>query len=302
MAVASAPGGRLETVIHALAAVTGEVLGQDPVLRPITEHVLHAELGLADPGRPLGSFLLLGPTGVGKTQLAKAVARQLSPDGRLARWDMSEFQTKDSVDVMLGRGAGDEGRFGAEMRRASGARVLLFDEIEKAHRDLLDLFLQVLDDARLTVASSRTFDLSQTYIFLTSNLGSAAAMRMRHNSVETIELTVVAHARQQLRPELFARVDHVAVFRRLGLAEQEAICRRHIAHKLDRLRERGIVLQADPAVCRFLLQEGFNDEEGARPLKRMVERHINAAVVEHWSRVKDTKGALRLGANRLRIC
>lgn len=301
-AAANARGARLDAVAAALAAAAAEIIGQDHVLRPVSERLLQAELGLTDPSRPLGSFLLLGPTGVGKTQLAKAVARQLSPQGRLARWDMSEFQTKDSVDVMLGRGVGDEGRFGAELRRVPDARVLLFDEVEKGHRDLLDLFLQMLDDARLTVASGRTFDLSQTYIFLTSNLGGAAAMRMLHNSAEAIELTVIAHARQQLRPEFFARVDQVAVFRRLGLVQQEEICRQLVACKLAELRECGVSLQAQPDVYRCLLQEGFSEQEGARRLRRTVERLINAAVVNRWAEGAAANGQLAVAPSNNFLC
>ena len=298
MESASERAARAERLAQLPVEVATEVIGQRHVIVPVTEQIVQAELGLRDPEKPLGSFIFLGPTGVGKTQLVKTLARRLSPQAALARWDMSEFQTKESVDVMLGRSSGDEGRFGAEIRRAGDASFLLFDEFEKAHPDLLDLFLQMLDDARLTVASGRTFDFRRKYVFLTSNLGAAAAARMRHNSDEAIEFTVIAHARQKLRPEFFNRVDQVAVFRRLTLAEQEKVCHYHVGQKLARLRAGGLAVDLDASVYQFLLGEGFSYEDGARPLQRTIEKFLNRPVVTAWTAGHSGGGRLTVNAAR----
>lgn len=271
-----------------------EVIGQDHVIAPVAEWVAHGELGLNNPRKPRGSFLLLGPTGVGKTQLAKALARRLPPYSDHARFDLSEFQTRESVDVFLGRGAADDGRFGAELARVPRCRVLLFDEFEKAHPQLLDLLLQVLDEGRLTVASGRSYDLSGLYIVLTSNLGAGVAARMRHNSDSAVERTVLAHARQNLRPELFARVDLIGVFRRLSLRVQEEICRYHVERKLAALRADGMEVSIDPAAIPFLLGEGFSELDGARPLERAIQQLINRPVVAAWVAGNAGNGCLKL--------
>jgi ATP-dependent Clp protease ATP-binding subunit ClpB len=274
----------------------GEVIGQDHVIAPVAEWVIHGELGLTSRRKPRGSFMFLGPTGVGKTQLVKALARRLSPGGEHARFDLSEFQTRESVDVFLGRGTGDEGRFGAELARVPGGRVLLFDEFEKAHPQLLDLLLQMLDEGRLTVASGRTYDLRALYVALTSNLGAGAAARMRHNSDSAVERTVLAHARQHLRPELFARVDLVCVFRRLALRVQEEICRYHVGRKLAELRAEGIEVTIDPAAIQFILGEGFSEWDGARPLERAIQNLINRPLVAAWTAGKVGAGCLTVNA------
>jgi ATP-dependent Clp protease ATP-binding subunit ClpA len=285
-----------------LAGLAGElqreVIGQDHVIGPVAEWVTQGELGLTNPRKPRGSFLFLGPTGVGKTQLAKALARRLPPGADHARFDLSEFQTRESVDVFLGRGAGDDGRFGAELARVPASRVLLFDEFEKAHPQLLDLLLQILDEGRLTVASGRTYDLRSFYITLTSNLGAGVAARMRHNSDSAVERTVLAHARHALRPELFARVDLVGVFRRLDLRVQEKICRYHVDRKLEELRAEGLEVSIDPAAIPFLLGEGFSDLDGARPLERAIRQLINRPVVAAW--VAGSAGNGRLTVNGAR--
>lgn len=275
-----------------------EVLGQEHVIAPVTEWVTHGELGLTNPDKPRGSFMFLGPTGVGKTQLVKALARMLSPGIDYARFDLSEFQTQESVDVFLGRGAGEEGRFGAEMARVPGCRILLFDEFEKACPRLLDLLLQILDEGRLTVASGRAFDLRGLYIVLTSNIGAGAAARMRHNSDAAVERTVLSHARQALRPELFARVDLACVFRRLDYRAQEQVCRHHVARKLFALCLEGAELGVDPSALQFLLGEGFSELDGARPLERAIQTHINRAVIAAWASGRPARGLIRVNRGR----
>jgi len=275
--------------------LSAEVIAQDHVIAPVAEIVTHGELELTKKSKPRGSFMFLGPTGVGKTQLAKALARAL--EGDLVAMDLSEFQTAESVDVFLGRGGEEEGRFGAAMARAKNPRVVLFDEFEKAYAKLLDVFLQVLDEGRLTVSSGRVFDLRPLYIVLTTNLGAAAAARMRHNSDTAVERTVVQYARQNVRPEFFARVDTVAVFRRLGLNAQERVCRYHIGKKLAELALEGIDLTIDASAEQFILGDGFSEMDGARPLERAIYKHINRPIVAHLRADKVLRGHLRVNAD-----
>jgi ATP-dependent Clp protease ATP-binding subunit ClpA len=290
-----------ERLANIAAELRAEVIGQEHVIEPVAEWVTQAELGLTSRRKPCGSFMFLGPTGVGKTQLVKALARRLPPGSDHARFDLSEFQTRESVDVFLGQGSGDEGRFGAEMARVPHCRVLLFDEFEKAHPQLLDLLLQILDEGRLTVASGRAYDLRSLYIALTSNLGAGAAARMRHNSDSAVERTVLAYARQNLRPELFARVDLVGVFRRLNLRTQEEICRYHVHRKLAELRGAGIDVTIDPAVIQFILGEGFSELDGARPLERAIQNLINRPLVAAWTAGEAGCGHLTVNAARTRL-
>ena len=286
---------RLASLASELAV---EVIGQDHVLAPVAEWVEEGELGLTQRRKPRGSFMFLGPTGVGKTQLVKALAKRLPPHSEFACFDLSEFQTEKSVDVFLGGGAGDEGRFGAEMTGRPNCRIVLFDEFEKAHPRLLDLLLQMLDEGRLTVATGRVFDLKSHYIVLTSNIGAGAAARMRHNSDAAIERTVLQYARQALRPELFARVDLVCVFHRLGLRVQERVCEYHVGLKLAELRADGIDVTVEPAVYQFLLGEGFSELDGARPLERAIQKHINRPLVARFRTGGEPKGALRVNGSR----
>jgi len=272
-----------------------EVIAQEHVIAPVAEIVTHGELELRKKSKPRGSFMFLGPTGVGKTQLAKALARALGGD--LVAMDLSEFQTAESVDVFLGRGASEDGRFGAAMARAKNPRVVLFDEFEKAYAKLLDLFLQVLDEGRLTVSSGRVFDLRPLYVVLTTNLGAAAAARMRHNSDAAVERTVVQYARQNVRPEFFARVDHVAVFRRLGLQAQEKVCHYHVGRKLAELSAEGIELSIEDSAEQFILGEGFSEMDGARPLERAIDKFVNRAIVAQLRTSRTLRGRLRVNVN-----
>lgn len=280
------------------AELAAEVIGQEHVIAPVAQRIEDAELGLTKPNKPLGSFLFFGPTGVGKTQLVKAIARRIEPVSEHAVFDMSEFQTKESVDVFLGKGRDDDGRFGAELARVPGCRLIFFDEFDKAYPTILDLFLQVLDEARLTVSSGRRYDLRRHYIALASNLGAAAAARMRHNSDAAVERTVLATARQTLRPEFFIRADVVGVFRRLNLSMQERICRYHVGKKFDELRTKGINVTIEPsveaAVLQFLLGEGFSETDGARPLERAIERFINRPIVARIREGSEPSGRLRV--------
>ena len=270
---------RLEHLRHLEAHLCEQIRGQDHVL-PRVASVLHrGELGLAPRNRPRGSFLFLGPTGVGKTELTIAFTRYLAGDDKLFRFDMSEYQTQDSLGLLLGGKLGEVGLLGLA-RSKSATGTLLFDEIEKAHPRVLDLFLQILDAARVTMASGETLDLSGFYIVFTSNLGAAEMLNLQHSSFTTMERHVLAKAQRTLRPELYARIAEKLVFNRLSYDVQMEIARFHIARELALLREQGFDLVADESVVSFLIQRGFHPRLGARPLRDAIEKHLRGALAE----------------------
>lgn len=263
----------LRTLPGELAA---RVRGQAHALPRICSVFTRGELGFADPARPRGSFLLLGPTGVGKTRSFTVASEHLF-GMRPLRFDMSEYQLKTSVEKFIGGPEHDEGLLG----RAVGTRregTLLFDEMEKAHPNILDLFLQILEDGRITLASGRTLDLTGFYPGFTSNIGAAEVMRMVSAPFATIERTVLSRARQQLRPELFARITEKIVFGRLDYETQRTICDDLIAIERNRLRALGHDVEITPAALEFLVREGYHKHLGARPMRGAVERFIQDAV------------------------
>ena len=274
----SIPGERLEHLCQLEAHLSDQIRGQDHVIPRVVSVLHRGELGLATPGRPRGSFVFLGPIGVGKTELALAFTRHLFGDEKLFRFDMSEYQTQDSLGVLLGARVGEIGILGMALAKSSSG-TLLFDEIEKAHPRVLDVFLQILDAARVTIASGETLDLSGFYIVCTSNLGSAEILNLQHSSFTTMERHVLAKAQQALRPKLFARITEKIVFQRLSYDVQLAIARVHIARELSFLRSKGFDFTADESVVSFLLQRGFNSRLGARPVRDAIEKHLRGAVV-----------------------
>ncbi len=199
------------------------IKGQDPVIERVCSVLVRGELGLAHPGRPKGSFLFVGPTGVGKTELTNVFTRFLFAGASPLRFDMSEYQLQKSVDKLIGENSSDRGLLGRAIGHCTRG-TLLFDEIEKAHPLVLDLFLQILEDARITLATGETLNLSSFYMVCTSNIGSAEAMRMESAPFASIERTVLARVAQALRPELGGRVSDKLVFARLGYATQRSIC------------------------------------------------------------------------------
>jgi ATP-dependent Clp protease ATP-binding subunit ClpB len=250
--------------------------GQNHVI-PRVASVLHrGELGFTKTNRPKGSFLFLGPTGVGKTELTLAFTRYLFGEKKLLRFDMSEFQTQESLAVLLGGSLGEEGTLELAVKRA-GFGTLLFDESEKAHPRVLDILLQILDAARITVATGETLDLSGFYVVLTSNLGAADVMQLQHAPLATMERHVLSKAQRSFRPELFARITEKLVFGRLSYDIQLEIAQQILASELLFLEERGITLSCSSAVLPFLVQRGFHPRLGARPMRDAVEKHIRDA-------------------------
>ena len=256
-----------------------EIRGQSHALPRIVSTLKRGELGLCKPGRPRGSFLLLGPTGVGKTEVTVVFTNHLFGPGRLFRFDMSEFQNQEALGLLLGAKLGERGFFGA-IRENSSEGTLLFDEIEKGHPRIMDLFLQLLDAARITIATGETLDFSGFYIVMTTNIGSAELMSLQHSSEATLERHVLTRAQQALRPEVFARISEKLVFHRLSYEHQLEIAQKFIAREVEFLTGRGHALQLDGSVLPFLVRKGFHPKLGARPMRDAVEKLVGDAVAE----------------------
>lgn len=253
------------------------IRGQRHVMDRVVSVLTRGELDLAHPGRPKGSFLLVGPTGVGKTELANVATGYLFGGRKPLRFDMSEYQNQSSVEKLIGQESGDAGLLGRALAGASEG-TLLFDEIEKAHPLVLDLFLQMLDDASITFATGERKNLSRFYIVFTSNIGSGEVMRMTSAPMATVERTVLARVGQQLRPELVGRITERLVFARLDFDTQREICELMIRREAVRLRDMGFVLEIQSGVVEFLIRRGYHKTLGARPMRGVVERHLQDAI------------------------
>jgi len=261
----------LDQILHA------EIRGQNQVLPRVVSVVQRGEFGLTKPGRPRGSFLLLGPTGVGKTETVVVLTRQIFGAEKLFRFDMSEFQTQESLGLLLGAKLGESGYLGA-MRERAAEGSLLFDEAEKAHPRVLDIMLQLLDAARITVATGQTLDFSGFYVWLTSNIGSAELMSLQHSNDATLERHVLSRAQQALRPEIFARITEKLVFGRLSYEHQLEIAEKFLSREIDFLTSRGHKLELDKTVLPFLVRKGFHPKLGARPMRDATEKLVGDAV------------------------
>jgi ATP-dependent Clp protease ATP-binding subunit ClpB len=256
------------------------VIGQDDALVAVSNAVRRARAGLQDPNRPIGSFLFLGPTGVGKTELTKTLASFLFDDDKaMVRIDMSEFMEKHSVSRLIGAPPGyvgyDEGGVLTEAVRRRPYQVILFDEVEKAHEDVFNVLLQVLDDGRLTDGQGRTVDFKNTIIVLTSNLGSQIlAHQPEGEPTAMVQGEVMAIVRQHFRPEFLNRLDEIILFRRLQRSDMAAIVNIQLAHLKALLHDRKIDIDLDAAALEWLSHEGYDSVYGARPLKRVIQRTL----------------------------
>jgi ATP-dependent Clp protease ATP-binding subunit ClpB len=256
------------------------VIGQEEAVVAVSNAIRRARAGLQDPNRPIGSFLFLGPTGVGKTELTKALAEFLFDDeGALIRIDMSEYMEKHSVARMIGAPPGyvgyDEGGALTEAVRRRPYQVILFDEIEKAHPDVFNVLLQVLDDGRLTDGQGRTVDFRNTLIVLTSNLGSEALANLPDGAdIEQARPSVMAAVRGAFRPEFLNRLDEILLFRRLSRADMKGIVEIQLRYLQKLLDDRKIVLDLDGAAESWLAEKGYDPVYGARPLKRVIQREL----------------------------
>jgi len=256
------------------------VIGQDEALKAVANAVRRSRAGLQDPNRPIGSFLFLGPTGVGKTELTKALAAFLFDDDRaMVRIDMSEFMEKHSVSRLIGAPPGyvgyDEGGVLTEAVRRRPYQVILFDEVEKAHEDVFNVLLQVLDDGRLTDGQGRTVDFKNTIIVLTSNLGSdILAAQPEGEPATMVQGQVMNVVRAHFRPEFLNRLDEIILFRRLQRDDMAAIVLIQIERLRALLADRKIGLELDRAALEWLGTEGYDSTYGARPLKRVIQRSL----------------------------
>lgn len=256
------------------------VVGQEPALKAVSNAVRRARAGLQDPNRPIGSFLFLGPTGVGKTELCKALARFLFDDEKaLLRIDMSEFMEKHAVSRLVGAPPGyvgyEEGGVLTEAVRRRPYQVILFDEVEKAHEDVFNILLQVLDDGRLTDGQGRTVDFRNTLIVLTSNLGSDVLAHLPDGeSVDSVRPEVMQVVRNHFRPEFLNRLDEIILFSRLQKADMGKIVEIQIGRLRKLLAERNIALRLDKNGEIWLANEGYDPVYGARPLKRVIQRAL----------------------------
>ena len=256
------------------------VIGQEDALKAVANAVRRARAGLQDPNRPIGSFLFLGPTGVGKTELVKALAEFLFDDDRaMVRIDMSEFMEKHAVSRLIGAPPGyvgyDEGGVLTEAVRRRPYQVILFDEVEKAHEDVFNVLLQVLDDGRLTDGQGRTVDFKNTIIVLTSNLGSdVLAAQAEGEPAALVQGQVMNAVRAHFRPEFLNRLDEIVLFRRLQRADMAAIVRIQLQRLVALLADRKIGLELDRAATDWLAHEGYDSTYGARPLKRVIQRSL----------------------------
>ncbi len=271
-----------------------QIRGQSQVLPRILSVLRRGELGLCKAGRPRGSFLFLGPTGVGKTEAAIVFTNHLFGPGRLFRFDMSEFQNQEALGLLLGAKLGERGFFGA-IRAAASEGTLLFDEIEKGHPRIMDLFLQLLDAARLTIATGEALDFSGFYVVMTTNLGSAELMSLQHSSEATLERHVLTRAQQALRPEVFARISEKLVFYRLSYEHQLEIAEKFLAREIAFLAERGHRLELHPGVLPFLVRKGFHPKLGARPMRDAVEKFVGDALANCLLAGGEGHGVLSVG-------
>ena len=277
--------GEREKLLKMEERLHERVVGQDEAIRAVSDAIRRSRAGLADPNRPYGSFLFLGPTGVGKTELCKALAAFLfDSEEHMIRIDMSEFMEKHSVSRLIGAPPGyvgyDEGGYLTEAVRRKPYSVVLLDEVEKAHPDVFNVLLQVLDDGRLTDGQGRTVDFKNTVIVMTSNLGSHLIMQMAGQDPEAIRDAVWVEVKQHFRPEFLNRIDETVVFHALDQKHIESIAKIQLRQLEQRLEKMDMKLDVSPAALAELAKVGFDPVFGARPLKRAIQHRIENPVAK----------------------
>ena len=278
--------GEREKLLHMEQDLAKRVVGQAEAVTAVSTAVRRARAGLQDPNRPIGSFMFLGPTGVGKTELTKALAAFLFDDETaLVRIDMSEYMEKHSVARLIGAPPGyvgyEEGGALTEAVRRRPYQVVLFDEIEKAHPDVFNVLLQVLDDGRLTDGQGRTVDFRNTLIIMTSNLGAEYLVNQPEGQdTDAVRDEVMGVVRSHFRPEFLNRVDEIILFHRLKRSEMGAIVDIQMRRLQKLLEDRKIVLQLDEEARNWLADKGYDPAYGARPLKRVIQKHVQDPLAE----------------------
>ncbi|WIY52491.1 ATP-dependent chaperone ClpB [Devosia sp. YIM 151766] len=278
--------GEREKLLHMESSLGARVIGQAEAVAAVAKAVRRSRAGLQDPNRPIGSFMFLGPTGVGKTELTKTLAQFLFDDeNALVRLDMSEYMEKHSVSRLIGAPPGyvgyDEGGALTEAVRRRPYQVVLFDEIEKAHPDVFNVLLQVLDDGRLTDGQGRTVDFRNTVIILTSNLGAEYLVELKDGEpVELVRGKVLDAVKAAFRPEFLNRIDEILLFHRLGREHMGSIVDIQFGRLENLLRDRDIELELTPKARDWLANEGYDPAYGARPLKRVIQREVQDELAE----------------------
>ena len=278
--------GEREKLLKMELAIGARVVGQDDAVTAVSAAVRRARAGLNDPNRPMGSFLFLGPTGVGKTELTKALADYLfDDDSAIARIDMSEFMEKHSVARLIGAPPGyvgyEEGGVLTEKIRRRPYQVVLFDEVEKAHPDVFNILLQVLDDGRLTDGQGHTVDFKNTLIIMTSNLGAEHLAAQEDGEPSTaVHRQVMDAVRGKFRPEFLNRLDEIILFHRLAREHMDAIVDIQIAKLGQLLADRNITIELDGDAKRWLGDKGYDPAYGARPLRRVIQMSLQDPLAE----------------------
>ena len=280
-----------EKLLHLEENLHKRIIGQDEAVSAVARAIRRARAGLNEPNKPIGSFIFVGPTGVGKTDLAKALAESMFGDERLMiRLDMSEFMEKHSVSKLIGAPPGyigyDDNNGGqlTERVRRKPYSVVLFDEVEKAHPDVFNVLLQILDDGRLTDSKGRVINFKNTIIIMTSNVGAGQIKKMSNfgfssgseadAGYDNMKDSINEALKEQFKPEFLNRLDDIIIFRKLTKEEAGEICKKIIAGLSERLRDKDISLNISDEAMNSILDEGYNDMYGARPLKRTVQKRV----------------------------
>jgi len=267
---------RLNTLGDFLAA---NILGQDEALSEIGSLLQRSSCGLRFPGRPMASMLFLGPTGVGKTETVNLFTQHLfGSEEKLVRFDMSEYMTLDSIGILRGQNQNERGLFSYYYDRSQRSGTLLFDEIEKAHPLIMDVFLQILSAARFTVATGETLDLSNYVVVATSNIGSRMLMESRSTDRETLVRRTIQAGTQEMRPETYARFDLHCVFNKLDYLTLNRIGQLHVDKCLDLIRAQGHSIKCQSSVVEYIQREGYSERFGARPMQNAAMRVLGSII------------------------
>ena len=272
--------GEKERLLHMETELHKRMVGQDEAICAVANAIRRSRSGISDPNKPIASFLFLGPTGVGKTELSKSLAEfMFGSESHLIRIDMSEYMEKHSVSRLIGAPPGyigyEQGGYLTEQIRRKPYSVILLDEIEKAHRDVFNILLQILDDGRLTDGQGRTVDFTNTVVIMTSNIGSEKIQRLSSETdYQQMKQVIMKDVEQFFRPEIINRIDEIVIFHALTQDNIKHIAKIQLAYLSHRLEDSGLHLHYNDEVLNYLAQAGFDPVYGARPLKRVIQTRL----------------------------